>query len=266
MANYGNLNYWESRYLEQKEITFDWLEDYESLKGIFEGLIKNMNTENILKNNLSGSNLHFTPTCLMLGCGNSELSEKLYKEAQFRNMHNIDNSSNVIKTMKAKVSDMQWEVMDARDIKYSNSFFDLVIDKATMDSVLCGDNPIFNVALALKEVQRVLKTGGIYLLISYGEPDSRMPHLLREHLSFEINVQCLKKTFYIANPQDSEEHVGENSMLLQEKIHYVYVCKKKAGADSVCSENFINVYQELEKGEIIEEEEDFTQTEEGMIV
>ena len=43
MPNYGDKKYWEQRYLEQKEITFDWqliitsrLEDYSTLKSIIE--------------------------------------------------------------------------------------------------------------------------------------------------------------------------------------------------------------------------------------
>ncbi len=32
--------------------------------------------------------------------------------------------------------------------------------------------------MMIKEVQRVLKTGGIYLVISYGNPMSRMIHFV----------------------------------------------------------------------------------------
>lgn len=31
MPNYGDLKYWEERYKNQKNKTFDWLEDYSSL-------------------------------------------------------------------------------------------------------------------------------------------------------------------------------------------------------------------------------------------
>jgi hypothetical protein len=34
---------------------------------------------------------------------------------------------------------IQWEVMDACQMIYDEQTFDLVIDKGTLDAVLCGD-------------------------------------------------------------------------------------------------------------------------------
>ncbi len=248
MPNYADLTYWENKYIEQKESPFDWHEDFESLRGIFNDLLKHFQTENLL----SSVNFNFTPNVLVLGCGNSELSENLLKEMNFKNIFNIDFSSHVIRSMKEKVPALCWEVMDVKDLKFNNSYFDLVIDKATMDSLLCGDNSSLNAAMMLREVQKVLKTGGIYMLVSCGEPDMRMVHLMREHLSFEISVQCLKKVYFLE--QEGQE-------VMQEKMHYVYLCKKKSGADAKSSENFQKVYFELQREDIIEEEEDNPQFE-----
>jgi ubiquinone/menaquinone biosynthesis C-methylase UbiE len=68
--------------------------------------------------------------------------------------------------------------MDARDLKYEDNIFDLVIDKSTTDSILCGEKSFLNAAIVMKEVQRVLKTGGIYIVISYGSPENRVLHLV----------------------------------------------------------------------------------------
>ena len=59
MPNYGDKNYWEERYEEQSGTTFDWLEDYESIKSIIDnpGIKKESRILNV-------------------GCGNSEFSEK----------------------------------------------------------------------------------------------------------------------------------------------------------------------------------------------
>jgi hypothetical protein len=61
-------------------------------------------------------------------------------------------------------------------------------------------------------------------------------------LSFDINIYTIKK-------DTGDSDVGE-----KEKIHYVYVCKKKPDADQVSKENFTSVYYELEKQELLEEE------------
>ena len=68
--------------------------------------------------------------------------------------------------------------MDVMDLTYDDKTFDLVIDKSTIDALLCGDYSFLNVALMTKEIQRVLKTGGIYMIISYGQPENRVFHLV----------------------------------------------------------------------------------------
>ena len=60
--------------------------------------------------------------------------------------------------------------MDCRDLKYEDEFFEMIIDKSTIDALLCGSFAYLNVAIMLKECQRVLKTGGYYIAISYGVP------------------------------------------------------------------------------------------------
>jgi hypothetical protein len=40
---------------------------------------------------------------------------------------------------------MAFDVMDVREMKYKNGQFDLIIDKSTIDSLMCSDNPLMNV-------------------------------------------------------------------------------------------------------------------------
>ncbi len=68
--------------------------------------------------------------------------------------------------------------MDVRDLKYDDNSCDLAIDKSTIDALLCGDNSFINLAIMTKEIQRVLKVGGIYMIISYGQPENRTFHLV----------------------------------------------------------------------------------------
>ena len=46
---------------------------------------------------------------------------------------------------------MKYETMDCCNLKYEDNFFDIVIDKSTIDAILCGDNAFLNTALMLKE-------------------------------------------------------------------------------------------------------------------
>jgi EEF1A lysine methyltransferase 4 len=68
---------------------------------------------------------------------------------------------------------MKYEVMDVRDITYPDQYFDIALDKSTIDALLCGDNAYLNTAKMMNEVQRVLKTDGYYIGISYGKPENR---------------------------------------------------------------------------------------------
>ena len=168
MPNYGDASYWEDRYKSCEDPTFDWLEDYSSLKTIISDL--NINKE--------------TGTVLNLGCGNSEMSEEMYDDG-YHNIVNIDISHNVIKYMKERNKQrpkMTFCQMDVRDIKLESNSVDLAIDKSTIDALLCGEDSFTNVAKMIKEVQRVLKIGGYYMIISYGNPESRVFHLKRKFL------------------------------------------------------------------------------------
>jgi len=85
MPNYGDPNYWEERYKSNEDSTFDWLEDYETLKPIIEEFKLDKLSAKIL----------------VLGCGNAELSQNMYDDGN-KNIYNIDISKNVITNMQKK--------------------------------------------------------------------------------------------------------------------------------------------------------------------
>ena len=89
----------------------------------------------------------------MLGCGNAKFSEDLY-DTGFKNIYNVDISSVVIKQMMVRNKQrikMQYETMDVINLKYDDNFFDVAIDKSTIDAILCGDNAFLYTAIMLKE-------------------------------------------------------------------------------------------------------------------
>lgn len=97
--------------------------------------------------------------------------------------------------------------MDVRDIRHNDQTFDLAIDKSTIDALLCGERSFINVSIMLKEVQRVLKDGGIYMIISYGQPENRVFHLERDFLGFDINIYTIKKDYFVNVESDKYEKV-----------------------------------------------------------
>ena len=90
---------------------------------------------------------------------------------------------------------MKWEVMDALKMEYSSGCFDVVIDKSTIDAILCGEFSFYNTAKMLNEVQRILKEEGVYFVVSYGKPNTRILHFKRPHLDFEVNCYVLTSQY-----------------------------------------------------------------------
>ena len=91
----------------------------------------------------------------MLGCGNSELSEQMY-DAGYTKITNIDISSVVIEQMaeRSRLSrpEMKFLVGDVTDLHmYADSSFDILIDKSTIDALLCGEDSFLKTAKMLKE-------------------------------------------------------------------------------------------------------------------
>ena len=136
---------------------------------------------------------------------------------------------------------MTYEVMDVRDLKYKDNTFDLAVDKSTIDALLCGEDAFINVAKMIKEVQRVLKVGGYYMIVSYGTPEYRMLHLSRKFEKFNIQVLKIEKDFVEEDGYD--------------KHHYIYLCQKLEGADEISQKYFNKTIEDLVKQQMEEEED-----------
>ena len=72
---------------------------------------------------------------------------------------------------KDKPETFKYTEMDVRAMDFIDDTFDCVIDKATMDSILCGENSMSNIASFLSEVSRVLSPKGVFITVSFGTPD-----------------------------------------------------------------------------------------------
>ncbi|KAK9157307.1 hypothetical protein Scep_003881 [Stephania cephalantha] len=113
--NYGDMVYWDARYLQESASTFDWYQRYSALRPLIR---------------------HHVPTSsrlLMVGCGNAVMSEDMVKDG-YEDIVNIDISSVAINMMKKKhahISQLQYMQMDVRDMSFfPDESFDNVMDKA----------------------------------------------------------------------------------------------------------------------------------------
>ncbi|RKP07374.1 hypothetical protein THASP1DRAFT_17163, partial [Thamnocephalis sphaerospora] len=97
---------------------------------------------------------------------------------------------------------LRWHVMDIRDLKFDNNTFDVVLDKGTMDALMCERGDVWSpseelcreVAREVDEVVRVLKPGGRFVYITFGQPHFRKRHL--ERPCWDVKTITLGETFH----------------------------------------------------------------------
>ena len=205
MPDYGNPHFWDERYAARGDgECFDWYQDWTTLGP----LIRPYLTDPV------------SCEILIPGCGNSRLGVELYDQG-YKNITAVDTSDVVISLMADRFKDrdqMEFASMDAKNLAgIPDGTFDVIIDKALLDALLCSDDNIISVNHLVREMHRVLKPGGVYLVVSHGAPDTRVGYLRRpaQGLSWVVDtVVCQKPSV-----EGLEEPPGHQS-------HYLYACHK----------------------------------------
>jgi SAM-dependent methyltransferase len=204
---FGKADYWDGRYRKSTEV-FEWYKEYDECKHIINQYCAR------------------DGRVLMAGCGNSRLSADMYFDG-YEDIENADISRVLIDQMKTKYDDLpglQWKQMDMCDLPYEDASFDCCIDKATLDCVFCADLALKKVRKYVHEMDRVLKHGGAWVILSCGNPESRLEHFENpdsnsiDFLSFECNVHALPKPllspYAVPDLRDPDQ------------LYFIYVCIK----------------------------------------
>jgi len=180
-STFGGKRYWDRRYTDQT--SFEWYCTYKDMRFfIYRAL-------NLSKDSLDQpSPAKRSTSILVAGCGNSMLSVDMIRDG-FTSLESFDISDVVIDAMKAEYPAYadKFHVMDMRNLSsYSNSSFDLVVDKGTLDALFCTRGSFTHVRRALSEISRVLKPNGWYLMLTYGSPVHRVHHFRSRDFKWSI--------------------------------------------------------------------------------
>ncbi|GLC33489.1 hypothetical protein PLESTB_000080400 [Pleodorina starrii] len=172
-VRYAEKDYWNSRYKSQP-CEFDWFYGYTALRKIVRAFIKR------------------TKSVLHVGCGNSNFQEGMAKDGY--QVVNTDISEVVIEQMRAKhkhIPNLRYVVSDCRSMpEFLDCQFGSVIDKGTVDALLCSKDAANDIRSMFREISRVLIPGGVFLLVTLGAPSQRLSLVNRPEFDWSVQV-CL---------------------------------------------------------------------------
>lgn len=195
LPEFGEGSYWDDRYKNDSGF-FDWYFDWWRVSPLLKDHIGDR------KNKV-----------LVLGCGNSTMSSDMVKDG-FQKVYNIDISSVVINNMRDTFKDeprLIWEEMNCAKMSFEDNFFDLCIDKGTLDAIVCNIDDVNLMKQSLKEIHRTLKPGGRFISITFGSPSRRLHFYTLEKLDWK-----LLPPFQMKQEDDDERDIH----------HYIYIFEK----------------------------------------
>lgn len=111
------------------------------------------------------------------------------------------------------------------DTNLPEGSIDAIIDKALLDSLICGQNGATDVAAYVVEVERLLSNTGVFIVVSHGNPEQRLPYLEQydidepHYTPWVVEVQALQK------PLQYEDEVLDPEDL--DSLYFIYICTKQ---------------------------------------
>ncbi|KAF7459153.1 putative methylase [Cryptosporidium felis] len=216
MADYGTREYWEERYRKDSN-PYDWYQRWENMKDIIKDYLK------------------LEDKILVIGNGTSRLPEEMYDDG-FRIIEAMDISEVAVEIMHERFAsrNIKCQVSDVLNMyQYADNEYDVIIDKGTFDSILCGENSHINIDSMMRELTRVLNQNkGRYICISYGQPNYRLNYL-RSIKEWDVTTIPIKKpandqVYKLKNYNETEEASQEDANISTstrpDLYHYIYIC------------------------------------------
>ncbi|XP_078263925.1 eEF1A lysine and N-terminal methyltransferase isoform X2 [Rhinoraja longicauda] len=153
---FSTAEYWETFFKKRGGSAFEWYGTYVDHCAVLHKYIK------------------LNDKVLVVGCGNSELSEQMY-DVGYQSITNIDISPAVISHMKARNAvrrpSLAFTEMDVGQMEFADSQFQVVLDKGTLDAIMTDESAgtLRKVEGMFGEIGRALRPGGRYLCVSLAQ-------------------------------------------------------------------------------------------------
>lgn len=184
---YANPRYWDEYYKKTDEAErFDWYVSWDTpTKPPNKG---DTTWGNKKMGDIVSTFLKPESKIMMMGCGNSDMSEKMYRDG-FQEIVNTDISEQLMNNLREKqqaaMPKMKWLVMDASAMTFDTGSFDVVIDKGTLDAVEQNTELVLG---SIKEAHRSLKSGGYFISVTFNNEQIRIDNQLKKDMAWNSCV------------------------------------------------------------------------------
>ncbi|XP_074858669.1 eEF1A lysine and N-terminal methyltransferase isoform X1 [Carettochelys insculpta] len=206
---FGSAQYWERFFRQRGPRAFEWYGGYPQLCAALHKYVRPRDK------------------VLVVGCGNSELSEQMY-DVGFQDIVNVDISEVVINQMRErnthKRPKMSYLLMDMLQMDFQDSRFQVVLDKGTLDAILVDEEEatLERVDRMFAEISRVLQVGGRYLCISLAQA-----HVVKKAVDYFSREGWMVRIHQLSVSEDEVDH---QQFVLPVFIYVMTKFKKIPGA------------------------------------
>ncbi|NXN28420.1 MET13 protein, partial [Nycticryphes semicollaris] len=189
-GEFGSARYWDRFFRQRGQRPFEWYGTFPELCPVLHKYVRPRDK------------------VLVVGCGNSELSEQMYDVGMCEDIINIDISDAVIRQMQersgSKRPKMSYLVMDMLQMDFPDAHFQVVLDKGTLDAILTDeeDATLAKVDKMFAEINRVLQVGGRYLCVSLAQA-----HVLKKAVEYFSQEGWFVRVHQVDSSKDKQQFV-----------------------------------------------------------
>ncbi|NXL44629.1 MET13 protein, partial [Podilymbus podiceps] len=186
-GEFGSAPYWDRFFRQRGQRPFEWYGAFPQLCPVLRKYVRPRDK------------------VLVVGCGNSELSEQMYDTGMCEDIVNIDISEAVIRQMQersgSKRPKMSYLLMDVLQMDFPDDHFQVVLDKGTLDAVLTDEEEatLAKVDKMFAEISRVLQVGGRYLCVSLAQA-----HVLKKAVEYFSREGWVVRVHQVAGSGDKQ--------------------------------------------------------------
>ena len=157
-ARYSAVQFWDERYASDPE-PFEWYYGYDFFKDVIR------------------ENIPLDSKVLIAGCGSSNLPEDMVNDG-YSDIVAADFSRVALAQLKVRckhLPEITYSQGTLCDTDTPEDSYGGVVDKGLFDAICCG--PANAIPQYVCEIERVLKTGSSFIIISHANPEDRLPLL-----------------------------------------------------------------------------------------